>query len=122
MTSIKQADSTEATGRQAEANILNAQDIVRKNKPLTEKKEIPQQQYTQAVLTQRATAAAVANARSTAAAAENTVTQARARIATAPPSVKSTQTPPEQISPQKSPAAAPVTPAHRPPTRHPPPH
>jgi membrane fusion protein (multidrug efflux system) len=102
----KQADAAEAALRQAEANDLNAQDSVRRYKPLAEKNEIPQQQYTQAVLTQRGTAAAVANARSTAAAAEETVTQARARIATAAASVKSAQTRPEQISAQKSRADA----------------
>jgi membrane fusion protein, multidrug efflux system len=104
----KQADAAEAALRQAEANDLNAQDSVRRYKPLAEKNEIPQQQYTQAVLTQRATAAAVANARSTASAAEDTVTQARARIATAAASVKSAQTRPEQISAQKSRADAAV--------------
>jgi len=102
----KQADAAEAALRQAEANDLNAQDSVRRYKPLADKNEIPQQQYTQAVLTQRATAAAVANARSTAAAAEDAVTQARARIATATASVKNAQTRPEQISAQKSRAAA----------------
>jgi membrane fusion protein, multidrug efflux system len=102
----KQADAAESALRQAEANDLNAQDSVRRYKPLAEKNEIPQQQYTQAVLTQRGTAAAVANARSTAAAAEDTVTQARARIATAAASVKSAQTRPEQISAQKSRAVA----------------
>jgi membrane fusion protein, multidrug efflux system len=104
----KQADAAEAALRQAEANDLNAQDSVRRYKPLAERNEIPQQQYTQAVLTQRATAAAVANARSTAAAAEDTVTQARARIAQAAASVKNAQTRPEQISAQKSRAVAAV--------------
>jgi membrane fusion protein, multidrug efflux system len=102
----KQAEAAEAALRQAEANDLNAQDSVRRYKPLAQKKEIPQQQYTQAVLTQRATAAAVANARSTAAAAEDAVTQARTRIAQATASVKNAQTRPKQISAQKSRAAA----------------
>ena len=102
----KQAEAADAALRQAEANDLNAQDSVRRYKPLSEKNEIPEQQYTQAVLTQKGTAAAVANARSTAAAAEQAVTQARARIAQAEASVKNAESRPEQISAQKSRAQA----------------
>ncbi|HEY6271948.1 MAG TPA: HlyD family secretion protein [Terriglobales bacterium] len=102
----KQFDAAEASLRQAEANDLNAQDSVRRYGPLAQKDEIPQQQYTQAVLTQKATAAAVANARSTAAAAEQAVTQAKSRVATAEASVRSAETGPQQISAQKSRADA----------------
>lgn len=102
----KQADAAEAALRQAEANDLNAQDSVRRYKPLSERNEIPEQQYTQAVLSQKGTAAAVANARSTAAAAEQAVTQSRARIAQAEASVKNAETRPEQITAQKTRALA----------------
>src|SRR5215467_7953629 len=78
----KQFDAAQASLRQAEAADLNAQDSVQRYKPLAEKDEIPQQQYTQAVLTQRGTAAAVANARASASAAEQTVTQAQAKVST----------------------------------------
>src|SRR5215470_19649263 len=52
-------DAAQASLRQAEANDLKAQDDVSRYKPLAAKDEIPQQQYTQAVDSQRATAAAV---------------------------------------------------------------
>src|SRR5215469_6355903 len=77
----KQFDAAQASLRQAEAADLNAQDSVRRYEPLAAKDEIPQQQYTQASLTQRGTAAAVASAKSSAAAAEETVTQARSKVA-----------------------------------------
>ena len=102
----KQFDAAEASLRQAEANDLTAQDSVRRYKPLAEKDEIPQQQYTQAVLSQKATAAAVASARSSAAAAEQAVTQAQSRVAQAQASVKSAETRPQQISAQVSKARA----------------
>ncbi|HEY6306708.1 MAG TPA: HlyD family secretion protein [Candidatus Angelobacter sp.] len=104
----KQFDAAAATLRQAEANDLNAQDSVNRYKPLAAKDEIPQQQYTQAVLTQRATAAAVASARSSALAAEQSVTQGRAKVAQSEASVRNAETRPEQISAQKSRAQAAV--------------
>lgn len=102
----KQFDAAEAALRQAEANDLNAQDNVNRYKPLAAKDEIPQQQYTQAVLTQRATAAAVANARATAAATEQAVTQARAKVVQAQAGVRNAQTAPQQVSIQNSRAQA----------------
>jgi membrane fusion protein, multidrug efflux system len=102
----KQFDAAEAALRQAEANDLNAQDNVRRYKPLAARDEIPQQQYTQAVLTQKATAAAVANARATAAATAQSVSQARAKVEQAEAEVRNAQTRPQQISIQLSRARA----------------
>jgi membrane fusion protein, multidrug efflux system len=102
----KQFDAAEASLRQSEANDLNAQDSVRRYKPLAEKDEIPQQQYTQAALTQRGTAAAVASARASASAAEQAVTQARAKVAQAEAAVRNAETRPQQISAQVSRARA----------------
>lgn len=102
----KQFDAAEASLRQAEANDLNAQDNVNRYKPLAAKDEIPQQLYTQSVLTQRATAAAVASARASASAAEQTVTQARSKVAQAQAEVRNAETRPQQISIQVSRARA----------------
>jgi membrane fusion protein (multidrug efflux system) len=98
----KQFDAAQAALLQAEANDLNAQDSVKRYKPLAEKDQIPQQQYTQAVLAQRGTAAAVANARASSLAAEQSVTQARAKIAQAEAGVRNAGTRPEQISAQRA--------------------
>ena len=76
----RQFDAGQASLRQAEANDLKAQDDVNRYKPLAAKDEIPQQQYTQAVASQKATAAAVEVARASAAAAEQAVTQARSKV------------------------------------------
>ena len=102
----KQFDAAEASLRQAEANDLNAQDNVNRYKPLAAKDEIPQQQYTQAVITQRGTAAAVASARASAAATAQSVTQARAKVAQGEAEVRNAQTRPQQISIQVSRARA----------------
>jgi len=99
-------DAAQASLRQAEANDLKAQDDVNRYKPLAAKDEIPQQQYTQAVDSQKATAAAVEAARASAAAAEQTVTQARARIAQAQAELQYARTRPQQISVQQSRAQA----------------
>src|SRR5713226_8115699 len=64
----RQFDAAQASLRQAEANDLKAQDDVNRYKPLAAKDEIPQQRYTQAVDSQKATAAAVEAARASAAA------------------------------------------------------
>ena len=98
--------AADASLRQAEANDLKAQDDVTRYKPLAEKDEIPQRQYTQAVDTQKATAAAVEAARAAAAAAEQSVTQARARIAQAEAELQYAETQPQQISVQRSRAQA----------------
>jgi membrane fusion protein (multidrug efflux system) len=102
----KQFDAAEAALRQAEANDLNAQDNVRRYKPLAARDEIPQQQYTQAVLAQKGTAAAVANARALALAAAQSVTQAQAKVEQAEAEVRNAQTRPQQISIQLSRARA----------------
>jgi membrane fusion protein, multidrug efflux system len=102
----RQFDSALAALHEAEANDLKAQDDVTRYKPLAEKDEIPQQQYTQALNTQRATAAAVDAARAAAAAAEETVSQARTRIAQAEAQLQSARTAPQQISVQRSRAQA----------------
>jgi membrane fusion protein (multidrug efflux system) len=102
----KQFDATEAALRQATANDLNAQDNVSRYKPLAAKDEVPQQLYTQSVITQRGTAAAVENARATALAAGQAVTQARAKVSQAEADVQNAQTRPQQISIQVSRARA----------------
>jgi membrane fusion protein, multidrug efflux system len=99
-------DAAQASLRQAEANDLKAQDDVNRYKPLAEKDEIPQRQYTQAVDSQKATAAAVEAARASAAGAEQSVTQARARIAQAEAELQYAETQPQQISVQRSRAQA----------------
>jgi membrane fusion protein, multidrug efflux system len=102
----QQFDAAQASLLQAEANDLKAQDDVTRYKPLAAKDEIPQQQYTQAVDSQKATAAAVQAAKSSAAAAEQAVTQARARVAQAQASLHYAETRPQQISVQRSRAQA----------------
>jgi len=102
----RQFDAAQASLRQAEANDLKAQDDVNRYKPLAEKDEIPQLQYTQAVETQQATAAAVQAAKASAAAAEQTISQTRARVAQAQAELQYAQTRPQQISVQRSRAAA----------------
>lgn len=94
--------AAQASLQQAEANDLKAQDDVTRYKPLAEKDEIPQRQYTQAVDSQKATAAAVEAARAAAAAAEQAVTQARTRIAQAEAGLQYAETQPQQISVQRS--------------------
>ena len=102
----RQFDAAQAALRQAEANDLKAQDDVTRYKPLAEKDEIPQQQYTQAVDTQKATAAAIEVARASAAAAEQAVTGARTRVAQAEAELHYAETRPQQISLQQSRAQA----------------
>ena len=102
----RQFDAAQATLRQAEANDLKAQDDVTRYKPLAEKDEIPQQQYIQAVDSQKATAAAIEAARASAAAAEQAVTGARTRVAQAEAELNYAQTRPQQISLQQSRAQA----------------
>jgi membrane fusion protein (multidrug efflux system) len=102
----QQQQAAEAALREAEANDLKAQDDVERYKPLAEKDEIPQQQYTQARAGQKATAAAVEAARASAAAAAQAVTQARTRFAQAQASLQYAETRPQQISAQSSRAEA----------------
>jgi membrane fusion protein, multidrug efflux system len=102
----RQFEAAQATLRQAEANDLKAQDDVTRYKPLAEKDEIPQQQYTQAVDSQKATAAAIEAARASAAAAEQAVTGARTRVAQAEAELHYAETRPQQISLQQSRAQA----------------
>ena len=102
----KSFDAVQASLLQAEANDLKAQDDVNRYKPLAAKDEIPQQIYTQAVDTEKATAAAVDAARASAAAAEQAVTAARSRIAQAQAELQYAQTQPQQISVQRSRAHA----------------
>ena len=102
----QQFAAAQASLREAEANDLKAQDDVERYRPLASKDEIPRQQLTQALASQKATAAAVEAARAAAAAAEQAVTQARARIAQAQASKQYAETRPEQISVQRSRAAA----------------
>ena len=99
-------DAAQASLLQAEANDLKAQDDVNRYKPLAAKDEIPQQTYTQAVDSEKATAAAVDASRASAAAAEQAVTEARARIVQAQAELQSAQTQPQQISVQRSRAHA----------------
>jgi membrane fusion protein (multidrug efflux system) len=102
----RQFDAAQASLRQAEANDLKAQDDVARYKPLAAKDEIPQQQYTQAVDSQKATAAAVEAARASAAAAAQVVEQAHARLAEAQAQLQYAETRPQQISVQQSRARA----------------
>ncbi len=102
----RQFDAAQASLREAEANDLKAQDDVARYKPLAAKDEIPQQQYTTAVSSQRATAAAVEAARASAAAAEDAVTQARTKIAEAQATLMSARTAPQQVSVQRARARA----------------
>lgn len=99
-------DSAQASLRQAEANDLKAQDDVKRYKPLAARDEIPQQQYVQAVDSQKATAAAVESAQAAAAAREQAVTQSRSKLAQARALMKYAQTRPQQISVQESRAKA----------------
>jgi membrane fusion protein, multidrug efflux system len=101
-----QFEAAQATLRQAEANDLRAQDDVNRFKPLAEKDEISQQQFTQALDAQKATAAAVEAARHAAAAAEQAVTQAQARVSQAQAQLTYAETRPQQISVQRSRARA----------------
>jgi len=102
----RQFEAAQAFLRQAEANDLRAQDDVNRYKPLAAKDEIPQQRYTQAVDTQKATAAAVESARASAAGVEHAVTQARAKLSQARAQLQYAKTRPEQISVQRSRAQA----------------
>jgi membrane fusion protein (multidrug efflux system) len=96
-----QFDAAQASLRQAMANDLKAQDDVNRYRPLAAKQEIAQQQYTQAVNSQRATAAAVESARASAASTEQSITQARAHLEQAQAQWRSTQTRPQQIASQQ---------------------
>lgn len=102
----QQFEAAQASLREAEAKDVKAQDDVERYKPLAARDEIPQQQFTQAVASQQATAAAVQAARASAAAAEQMVTQARARLAQTQAAVRYAETRPQQISLQQSRAAA----------------
>jgi membrane fusion protein (multidrug efflux system) len=102
----EQFAGAQASLREAEANDLKAQDDLERFGPLASRDEIPQQQFTQALAAQRATAARVESARASAAAAEQAVTQARARVADAQASLKFADTRPQQISLQQSRADA----------------
>jgi membrane fusion protein (multidrug efflux system) len=102
----REFEASQASLRQAEANDLKAQDDVTRYKPLAAKDEIPQQRFTQAVDTQRATAAAVEAARASAAAAEQAVEQARAKLAQTQAQLQYAETRPQQISVQRSRAQA----------------
>ncbi len=99
-------EAAQASLRQAEANDLKAQDDVTRYKPLAAKDEIPQQVYTQAVDSEKATAAAVQGARASADAAAQAVTQAHAGVAQAQAQLQSAHTRPQQISAQRSRARA----------------
>lgn len=98
----RQFEAAQASVLQAEANDLRAQDDVTRFRPLAAKDEIPQQQYTQAVDNEKATAAAVQAARAAASAAEQAVAQARARVSEAGAQLQYAETRPQQISVQNS--------------------
>ena len=109
----RQFEGALATLREAEAKDLKAQDDVTRYKPLAERDEIPQQQYTQAFSTQKATAAAVEAARASAAAYEQSVSQAQSRIAQAEAQLQSARTAPQQVSVQRARARAAVAQSQR---------
>jgi membrane fusion protein (multidrug efflux system) len=99
-------DAAQAALRQSEANDLKAQDDVNRYKPLAEKDEIPQQRYTQAIDTQKASAAGVEAARASASASEQAVAQARAKLEQTQARLRYAQTAPQQVSIQRSRAQA----------------
>jgi membrane fusion protein, multidrug efflux system len=101
-----QLAAARASLEQAVANDSKAQDDVNRYKPLAAKDEIPQQRYTQAVDSQKATAAAVAASRAAVAVAQQAVTQAQARLAQAQAQLQYAETRPQQISVQRSHAQA----------------
>jgi membrane fusion protein (multidrug efflux system) len=109
----RQFERALATLREAEANDLKAQDDVARYKPLAERDEIPQQQYTQALSSQKATAAAVEAARASAAAYEQSVSQARSRIAQTEAQLQSARTAPQQVSVQRARARSAVAQSQR---------
>jgi membrane fusion protein (multidrug efflux system) len=109
----RQFEGALATLREAEANDLKAQDDVARYKPLAERDEIPQQQYTQALSSQKATAAAVEAARASAAAYEQSVSQARSRIAQTEAQLQSARTAPQQVSVQRARARSAVAQSQR---------
>jgi membrane fusion protein (multidrug efflux system) len=100
------SEAEQAALRQAEANDLKAQDDVNRYRPLAAKDEVPQQLYTQAVDSQKATAAAVEAARASAAGAEQVVEQARAKLAQSQAQLQYALTRPQQISVQQARARA----------------
>lgn len=100
------SEAAQAALRQAEANDLKAQDDVNRYRPLAAKDEVPQQLYTQAADSQKATAAAVEAARASAAGAEQVVEQARAKLAQVQAQLQYALTRPQQISVQRSRARA----------------
>jgi membrane fusion protein (multidrug efflux system) len=102
----RQFEGAQAAVLQAEANDLKAQDDVNRFQPLAAKDEIPQQQYTQAVDSEKATAAAVQASQADAARAEQAVAQARARLAESEAQLQYAETRPQQISVQNSRARA----------------
>jgi membrane fusion protein (multidrug efflux system) len=102
----QQFAAAQASLRQAEANDLKAQDDVERYRPLAEKDEIPQQLFTQALASEKATAAAVDAAQAAAAAAEQAIMQSRTRVAQAQAALQYAETRPQQISVQQSHAAA----------------
>lgn len=102
----QQSNAAQASLEEAAANDLKTQDDVTRYRPLAAKDEIPEQTYTQAVDSQKATAAAVVSLQGSAAAAKQAVTQARARLAQAQAQLEYARTRPAQISVQRSRAAA----------------
>ena len=102
----RQFESAEANLREAEANDLKAQDDVNRYRPLAAKDEIAQRELTQAVDTERGTAAAVESSRKNAEASQQGIAQARARLDQAHAQVKSALTYPQQVSAQQSRARA----------------
>jgi membrane fusion protein, multidrug efflux system len=102
----RQFDAAQAALRESEANDLKAQDDVTRYKPLAARDEIPQLIYTQAVDTEKGTAAAVEAAIASAAATEQAVTEARAKIVQARAELQYARTRPQQISVQRSRAVA----------------
>ena len=101
-----QVAAAQASLEQAQANDSKAQDDVTRYKPLAAKHEIPQQIYSQAVDSQKATAAAVAAARASTAVAQQAVTQAHTKLAQANADLRYAETRPQQISVQRSRARA----------------
>lgn len=102
----KQLAATRASQQQAEAISAKAQDDVDRYKPLIDKQEISEQQYSQAVQTARAAAAAVDAARAAVQAAEDQVIQAQGKVDQANAGLASAGTGPQEVGIQRSHALA----------------
>ncbi len=102
----KQLAAAQASLAGAEANQAKAQDDVTRYKLLVAKQEIAERQYTQAVETEKGSAAAVDAARAAVEAARDQVIQAQSKLGQATAALGTARTGPQQVLIQKSHALA----------------